>query len=64
MQGIPAALPFGMPGMGEEMEGAMQQAAQPGRHSKVVTRSTYHAFDLEEPLLAPHASAVASDPAV
>jgi hypothetical protein len=25
-------LPCGKPGMGEVMEGAMQQAAQPGRH--------------------------------
>jgi hypothetical protein len=25
-------LPSGMPGIGEEMEGAMQQAAQPMRH--------------------------------
>jgi len=29
--GIPAGLPFGMPGRGEVMEGAMQQAAQEGR---------------------------------
>ena len=32
-QRIPAGLPFGIPGMGDEMEGAMQQAPQPGRHS-------------------------------
>ena len=32
-QGIPAAFPYGIPGMGLEMEGAMQQAAQPPRHS-------------------------------
>ena len=32
-QGTPAGLPRGMPGMGLEMEGAMQQAAQPGRQS-------------------------------
>jgi hypothetical protein len=31
MQGTPAGLPFGMPGMALEMDGAMQQAAQPGR---------------------------------
>ncbi len=31
MQGTPAGLPFGMPGMGLEMEGAMQHAAQWGR---------------------------------
>ena len=32
-QGTPAGLPQGIPGMGEEMEGAMQHAPQPGRHS-------------------------------
>jgi hypothetical protein len=32
-QRIPAGLPCGMPGMGLEMEGAMQQAPQPDRHS-------------------------------
>lgn len=31
--GIPAGLPYGMPGMGEAIEGAMQQAPQPGRQS-------------------------------
>lgn len=30
---MPAGLPWGMPGMGEAIEGAMQQAAQPGRQS-------------------------------
>ncbi len=34
MQGTPAGFPWGMPGMGEEMEGAVQQAAQPGRQVK------------------------------
>lgn len=29
--GTPAGLPFGIPGRGEVMEGAMQQAAQEGR---------------------------------
>ena len=29
--GTPAGLPFGMPGIGLVMEGAMQQAPQPGR---------------------------------
>lgn len=33
MQRTPAGLPCGMPGIGEEMEGAMQQAPQPARHS-------------------------------
>lgn len=32
-QRTPAGFPFGMPGMGLEMEGAVQQAPQPGRHS-------------------------------
>jgi oxygen-independent coproporphyrinogen-3 oxidase len=32
-QRTPAGLPWGMPGMGLEMEGAMQQAPQPGRQS-------------------------------
>lgn len=32
-QRTPAGLPSGMPGIGLEMEGAMQQAAQPGRQS-------------------------------
>jgi len=34
MQRTPAGLPFSMPGMGEEMDGAMQQAPQPVRHVK------------------------------
>jgi hypothetical protein len=29
--GTPAGLPVGMPGIGVEIDGAMQQAAQPGR---------------------------------
>ena len=33
MQRTPAGLPFGMPGIGVEIEGAMQQAPQPGRQS-------------------------------
>lgn len=31
----PAGLPLGMPGIGELIEGAMQQAAQPGRQESV-----------------------------
>jgi len=31
-QRTPAGLPLGMPGIAELMEGAMQQAPQPGRH--------------------------------
>ena len=33
MQRTPAGFPFGMPGMGEEIEGAMQHAPQPTRQS-------------------------------
>lgn len=32
-QRTPAGLPSGIPGIGEEIEGAMQHAAQPIRHS-------------------------------
>jgi hypothetical protein len=32
-QGIPAGFPWGMPGIGDEMLGAMQQAPQFGRQS-------------------------------
>jgi hypothetical protein len=32
-QRVPAGLPAGMPGIGLLIEGAMQQAPQPGRHS-------------------------------
>ena len=32
MQRTPAGLPSGMPGMGELMDGAVQQAPQPDRH--------------------------------
>lgn len=38
-QRTPAGLPFGMPGMGLEMEGAMQQAPQWGRQS-MLSQST------------------------
>ncbi len=30
-QGTPGGLPWGMPGMGVEIDGAVQQAPQPGR---------------------------------
>jgi hypothetical protein len=33
MQRAPAGLPLSMPGIDDDMEGAMQQAAQPSRHS-------------------------------
>ena len=32
MQGTPAGLPWGMPGIGLVIDGAMQQAPQRGRH--------------------------------
>lgn len=32
-QRTPAGLPSGMPGIGDEMEGAMQQAPQPALHA-------------------------------
>ncbi len=31
-QGTPAGLPFGIPGIGDEIDGAIQHAAQPERH--------------------------------
>ncbi len=37
-QRTPAGLPCGMPGRGEAMEGAMQQAAQLGRQVMIATR--------------------------
>ncbi|MFP1828075.1 hypothetical protein ACLEDJ_02025 [Lonsdalea quercina] len=33
MQGVLAGFPSGMPGSGLDIEGAMQQAPQPGRQS-------------------------------
>ena len=36
-QATPAGLPCGMPGMGEVIDGAMQQAPQPGRQEKGVS---------------------------
>jgi hypothetical protein len=33
MQGTPAGLPSGMPGIGLEIDGAVQQAPQPGRQA-------------------------------
>ena len=41
-QGIPAGLPCGMPGIGDEIEGAMQHAPQFVRQSKLVpTKQTF-----------------------
>jgi hypothetical protein len=37
-QRIMAGFPSGMPGIADEMDGAMQQAAQAGRHSGMVAR--------------------------
>ena len=34
-------LPVGMPGMGEVMDGAMQQAPQPGRQEKIVSTMSH-----------------------
>ncbi len=36
-QRIPAGLPLGMPGIGELIDGAMQQAPQPARQASAVT---------------------------
>lgn len=38
-QRTPAGLPFGMPGIGDDMDGAMQQAPQPTRHFMVLCMS-------------------------
>jgi hypothetical protein len=43
-QRTPAGLPLGMPGMGEEIEGAMQQAAQLGRHSTLYRSGFYDRY--------------------
>lgn len=43
MQGWPAGFPRGMPGMGDEIEGATQQAAQPGRQAWRSTGGEYSA---------------------
>ncbi|ETX11805.1 hypothetical protein MUS1_07620 [Marinomonas ushuaiensis DSM 15871] len=32
MQGLPAGFPFGIPGIGDEIEGAVQHAPQSGLH--------------------------------
>lgn len=36
MQGTPAGLPCGIPGIGADIEGAMQHAPQPDRHDMAV----------------------------
>ena len=40
-QTTPEGLPWGMPGMGELIESAVQQAPQPGRHLKLDIRPFY-----------------------
>jgi hypothetical protein len=40
-QRTPAGLPFGIPGIDELIEGAMQQAPQAGRHSMVIWQGHY-----------------------
>jgi len=46
MQRIPAGLPVGMPGIAEEMEGAMQQAAQPRRQEKFIFPASFSVLSL------------------
>ena len=41
MQCTPAGLPFGIPGMGDEMEAAMQQAPHFGRQFMLVVWHSY-----------------------
>jgi hypothetical protein len=38
-------LPYGMPGIGEEIDGAMQQAPQPARHSISAFLRAQHRMD-------------------
>ncbi len=40
MQRIPAGFPPGMPGIDDEMDGAMQQAAHPDRHSMSISHDS------------------------
>ena len=42
---MPAGLPLGIPGIGEEIDGAMQHAPQPGRHAKSPSRMTLRPAD-------------------
>jgi hypothetical protein len=42
MQGTPAGLPWGMPGIGLVMEGAMQQAAQWGRQDRALLMGLFY----------------------
>jgi hypothetical protein len=45
MQRTPAGLPCGMPGIGEEIDGAMQQAPQPRRHDKASVMAKIYRYD-------------------
>lgn len=49
MQATPAGFPFGMPGIGLLIEGAMQQAAQPGRQARGLAAGANGALGCLEP---------------
>jgi hypothetical protein len=49
MQGTPAGLPLGMPGMGLVMEGAMQQAAQWGRQDRALLMALFYRIGRYQP---------------
>lgn len=42
MQGTPAGLPFGIPGIALVMEGAMQQAAHSGRQERCLLMAAFY----------------------
>ncbi len=46
LQRVPAGLPFGMPGIGVEMDRAIQQAPHPGRHSMSINPAERDSGDL------------------
>jgi hypothetical protein len=43
-QGVPAGLPPGMPGIGDVIDGAIQQAPQPGRQAGAISLLFIKAF--------------------
>lgn len=49
-QRTPAGFPFGMPGIGEDIEGAIQHAPQPTRHSMRDPRLVGHRQDVRRDL--------------
>ncbi|WP_038901033.1 hypothetical protein [Dickeya dadantii] len=50
MQGVLAGFPCGMPGIGLEIEGAVQQAPQSGRHSiNITSGDSRYSFRVAEP---------------